>query len=505
MAKPRQVSRSQTLPRAFKRSQRKQLLEIAGTVGDSIVLSIRRWIQGIAIVEFDLDNGPTICGIYPPTVLAPIEEENIAFSAFPDSLQFEQGSQIHSFRIREHLTSTDNQKRSQSVDGYIYGFSHFTQRRDPSSRRGYQQQSVVVLTQHPYPALFYSIISTFGPLFQKHGIPMAEAAGHNIATWRDPTPGETIELGFLGSVFLIELPHTVDQQQLTETSSFKEKYDPRVHILASAPPLLPPPILLFGASFSHLWSIWECLVLCEPILVFGSSPAQTSQAIWWLRDLLRPIPMAGDVRPYFTVQDGDHSQLVNRLPPKSGILLGVTNPFFEKSCIHWPHVLSLGQRNPHVGNKRHSITHPAGPEPGWKTKTHNRYVSKDKTLLKELESAHAGNERLQMEISLSLRRHFCARTTALLTPLSRYLNTLIPSPIEVAAARTSHHTLRLKPFNSVNFFASLKLHGSPLPFRSANRRKEFYERWLKTPTFGMWLGQQEHIVQGVLEQASAAG
>lgn len=49
--------------------------------------------------------------------------------------------------------------------------------------------------------------------------------------------------------------------------------------------------MLFEACLSQLWSIWECLVLCEPILVFGTSPAETSQAIWWLRDLLRPVSL----------------------------------------------------------------------------------------------------------------------------------------------------------------------------------------------------------------------
>lgn len=89
----------------------------------------------------------------------------------------------------------------------------------------------------------------------------------------------------------------------------------------------------------------------------------TSQAIWWFRDLLRPvnftsnqsiiiglpiglckIPLANDIRPYFTIHDQDHALLVNKLPPKAGILLGVTNPFFESECAHWPNVLSLGRR-----------------------------------------------------------------------------------------------------------------------------------------------------------------
>jgi len=59
--------------------------------------------------------------------------------------------------------------------------------------------------------------------------------------------------------------------------------------------------------------------------------------------LFLKIPLAGDIRPFFTMQDNDHAQLVNRLPPKAGLILGVTNPFFEKSCSHWPHVLSLGR------------------------------------------------------------------------------------------------------------------------------------------------------------------
>jgi hypothetical protein len=70
-----------------------------------------------------------------------------------------------------------------------------------------------------------------------------------------------------------------------------EAYFPTYHhqILASSPPLLPPPLILFEACLANLWSIWECVVLCEPILVFGPSPAFTSQAIWWFRDLLRPV------------------------------------------------------------------------------------------------------------------------------------------------------------------------------------------------------------------------
>ncbi|KAL0577978.1 hypothetical protein V5O48_004015 [Marasmius crinis-equi] len=499
------LTRSMTLPKVSasesnlnSRRPSKTRADIDALQVDFVVQeNIRRWILGIAIVEFDLDHGPVLEAVFPPLDLSPEESSNIAFSAFPDSLQFDQGSQNHSFRIREP------NHRPGSLDGFLYGFSHFTQRRDSQSKRGYDQRSLVILTHHPYPSLFTSLSSIFGPLFEAHGIPMLETACHSIAGWPNPTGGSVLELGFLGSVVYLELPPTIDSQQLTDTSSFREKYDPKLHLLASAPLFYPPPLLLFEASLSHLWSIWECVVLGEPLLIFGSSPIQTSQAVWWFRDLLRPIPLAGDIRPYFTIHDQDHTFLINKLPPKSGILLGVTNPLFHKSCSHWPHILSLGRNVRHTAglNRKpaHALANP-GPAPGWKTTTHKRYISKDRTLLKQLEDACKGSEQDKLRASLVLRRHFCTRTNELLIPLSRYLNTLIPTPSEVAS--NSDKKLKLKPFNMDSFFASLKTYGSTLPFRSNSKRNDFYERWLKTPSFGLWLGEQERIVQGVLRERS---
>jgi hypothetical protein len=123
-----------------------------------------------------------------------------------------------------------------------------------------------------------------------------------------PVPGTTIELGFLGSVLRVELPRDVDEQQLGNGPQIQAHTDPEWHVrslcpfpsdicviieiqlLACSPPLTTPSMIhIFEASLSHLWSIWECLVLCEPILIFGQSPAWTSNAIWWLRDVVRPV------------------------------------------------------------------------------------------------------------------------------------------------------------------------------------------------------------------------
>ncbi|KAI9568201.1 hypothetical protein HD554DRAFT_2100798 [Boletus coccyginus] len=458
------------------------------------VQRMQEWALAFVVVQFDLDLGPVVRAVHPSIYLSPSERENIAFSSFPDSLQFEQGSEVHSFRIRVYPDSeaTADERRPQPLDGFMYGFSHFCQTRDPKSKRGYQQSSLVLLTHHQYPALYTSMISQLGPLFHNHGVPMLETACHNIASWQSPSPGLTVELGFLGSVLHVELPLSSDSQQLTETNTFIERFNPVVHLLASSGPFDPPPIRLFEASLAHLWSLWECLVLCEPILVFGPSPAMTSQAVWWLRDLVRPIPLAGDIRPYFTIHDKDHSLLVNKAPPKAGLLIGVTNPLFEKSCAHWPHMLSMGRKSQSRGGTNTVAT---GPSPGWTTKTHRRYVSKDRQLLKSLEKGCAGHEAEQIQASLDMRRHFCARTNAMLVPLNRYLNTLMPSPLERNAGQA-----RLKPFSSSDFLASLKKSPSALPFKSSSKQKEYYDKWLRSPAFWLWLAHQEEVIGELLRE-----
>jgi len=105
------------------------------------------------------------------------------------------------------------------------------------------------------------------------------------------------------------------------------------------------------------------------------------------------------------------------------------------------------------------------------------------------------NHHLEQEPALALRRHFASRTTEFLVPLNRYLNTLIP-----AATSSMFPTQRMKRFNENDFFVTLKSHGSPLPFKSNGKQREFYERWFKSPGFGVWLAKQEELVEAALRQ-----
>ncbi|KAL5503993.1 hypothetical protein ACEPAH_8066 [Sanghuangporus vaninii] len=509
-----QLSRSQTLPRSYPRSPGREKEKVIGSLDAAlepeVVERLRRWIICVILVNFDLDLGPVIDDVCPPFELSTSEKENVCFSSFPDSFRHAEGAEAHTFRIRESLpdkteengANADHRSSYASQDGFIYGFSYFRRRKDVSTLRGYDQRSVILLTHHPWPTLYLELVNHLGPMFLIHGVPMLESACHNMASWPPPESGKTLELGFLGSVLTVELPSSVDQQQSVEMSAFRDKFDSQVHLLASIAPLTPPPLRLFAASISHLWSIWECILLCEPLLVFGPTPAMTSQAIWWFVDVLRPISFAGDFRPYFTIHDKDYHSFVNKNRPKSGLLLGVTNPLFESMCKHWPHQLSLGVEVETTKNSdRSKGSLLAGPAPGWGTKTHNRYISKDRNLLKQLESAIKKGGAIDADgrLSLLLRRHFTTRSVQFLVPLNRYLNTLIPL-ISKSQPNNTLSQPSLKPFNQDHFFASLKTHGAPLPFRSSSKQKEFYERWLRSPAFGLWMAKQEEAINQFLRR-----
>ena len=80
-------------------------------------------------------------------------------------------------------------------------------------------------------------------------------------------------------------------------------------------------------------------------MTFSARYVELCLSLSEIDDCFTKLPLANDIRPYFTIHDKDHASLVNKMPPKRGLMIGVTNPFFDKSCTHWPHVLSLGRRS----------------------------------------------------------------------------------------------------------------------------------------------------------------
>ena len=97
------------------------------------------------------------------------------FSSFPDSFRHEEGSQTHTFRIRECIPAPDEEEDFDRVsraslpmvDGFIYGFCYFSRKRDETSSRGYDQVGVRYHTQLNVLTKVYSARLSF--LLDIHG------------------------------------------------------------------------------------------------------------------------------------------------------------------------------------------------------------------------------------------------------------------------------------------------------------------------------------------------
>jgi len=94
-------------------------------------------------------------------------------------------------------------------------------------------------------------------------------------------------------------------------------------VIASLPPIAP--LKVFASLLPSLWHIWECMVLGEPLLVIAPDPRTCSTIVWWLGDIMKPIPTeSADLRPYLHIHDLDFRVLVNSNKPQPGVVVGVT-------------------------------------------------------------------------------------------------------------------------------------------------------------------------------------
>jgi hypothetical protein len=100
--------------------------------------------------------------------------------------------------------------------------------------------------------------------------------------------------------------------------------------------------LCFKDLLDELWTLWELVLLAEPILVKSSSPYFCSRAVFSLINLITPLKYGGDFRPYTTIHDPDLSDMVSAetLPAQ---IWGITNPVFDRTFEDWPHHVVLGR------------------------------------------------------------------------------------------------------------------------------------------------------------------
>lgn len=61
----------------------------------------------------------------------------------------------------------------------------------------------------------------------------------------------------------------------------------------------------FNTIVPDLWLVWELVLTGAPLMICGTTPAQASDAVFAALSLIAPLEHAGDIQPFYTVQDGE--------------------------------------------------------------------------------------------------------------------------------------------------------------------------------------------------------
>lgn len=316
-----------------------------------------QWIEGMCVVTFDLNLGQALEYLYPPQY-RPNEQEvsNICYNAFPDSNSNCMGDTQYHMRFRSFSDDCSQKYRcfnNQCIPilkadvSHVYGFVYFRQKRDTSLPRGYYQKSFIILTRLPFFNLFYEILKPLAlKYFMEGNIVLEQACNHIESYWPAITAGVSLDLPLLEHDYKILIPKASSRKSnsiLKETAGEQEnthKHENILKVISSINEL--ELFQSLGFTIDNLFTLWELVISAEPIVVFGTSPADCSHMVQCLVSLIAPLQFCAEARPYFTIHDSEFKEFTRecgKSPP--AIILGVTNPFFVKLLKDWPHLLRL--------------------------------------------------------------------------------------------------------------------------------------------------------------------
>ncbi|ANB15741.1 hypothetical protein AWJ20_3382 [Sugiyamaella lignohabitans] len=509
------------IPNSFLSSFRihEALVENLQILPEKLVHDLNRWVTCFVLVQFDVDVGPDLKIIRPAIRFSEEEFKTICFSSLPEHTSNNNGedddnidriNQFHTFRF-VHGTTT------------MYANCFFSQCRDSSSSRGYLQESLVIISRHYFPSLFQSCLNeimaphnSFLNCSLDSKVPLLDTAINNIAQWPDVAYDKQLELGFLGSVIETTLPQKILVNPLSN-QNILESWE---HTFIS-----------MFQDLSDLYTLYECLLLGRPIIVYAPSPHLCSTFIHTIVDLIRPVPYNRNIREYVTI----HSFPTNF----SEGIIGFTNPFLLKgidSTSAQPRSENLAPSTlnsistsipstvvaeasseivdrpsvPFVFLLSNSMSASADPQLEEEKKlrnlvkhsnrsiTKNRYLMPDYKFLASISMAMTAKpDPNANSIDHLIRFHFATLTSRLISPLSAYFGTHLEFN-----DRIFHRELAKEDWNS-NLNKLFNVHSSQTMlhkisarasfFTSVSRtttttcKQLFYREFVSSPNMALWL------------------
>uniref|UniRef100_A0A8C7AHB9 DENN domain containing 6B n=1 Tax=Neovison vison TaxID=452646 RepID=A0A8C7AHB9_NEOVI len=438
------------------------------------------------------------------------EKSSICYLSFPDSHSGCLGDTQFSFRIRQcsgqrsPWHAEDRHYNSgapmslQREPAHYFGYVYFRQVKDSSVQRGYFQKSLVLVSRLPFVRLFQALLSLIAPEYFSKPAPCLEAVCSEIDEWPAPVPGQTLNLPVMGVVLQVHIPSRVDKPEYSPPKPCSHE-----GLGLGAPPLLGilyhPPLpgtRCFQPVLTHVQTLWELMLLGEPLVVLAPSPAMSSELVLALISCLQPLKFCCDYRPYFTIHDSEFKEFTTRTQAPPNVVLGVTNPFFIKTLQHWPHILRVGEPKmagdlpKQVKLKKPSRLKTLDTKPGLYT-AYSAHLHRDKALLKRLLKGLQKKKPWDTQTAL-LRRHLLELTQSFIIPLVRpragggWGQRAVTPP-------------QIRPFRQDDFLRSLEHAGPQLTCVLKGDWLGLYRRFFKSPHFDGWYRQRHKEMAQKLE------
>ena len=281
---------------------------------------MNEWITAVLIINFNHTNGQEVKVKYPNNVLSNSTLSDIAMLAMPENLDNDDDNKHnfqYMFRVREK-SDEDN-----IIDIFHYCYVNFSQIKMNSEKRGYFQQSIVIVTSQPYNiysnlVIRLSTVLNDVPQFQvllnnnedSESIidTTLQVAFKHFQSWPKPIPGKELKLPFYGEIFELLVPFNAIYTSLHNNQNRSFNHLLREKGLESGNGLYEINLVQVLDSLGllpHLWTLWELLVKGNNVLVFSSSATICSTVVSALLSLLAPLSYAGDHRPYISPYDSD--------------------------------------------------------------------------------------------------------------------------------------------------------------------------------------------------------
>nr|KAF6398905.1 DENN domain containing 6B [Molossus molossus] len=442
------------------------------------------WLECVCVVTFDLELGQAL------------EKNSICYLSFPDSHSGCLGDTQFSFRIRQcggqrsprttddRLYNSEAPLSLQKESAHYFGYVYFRQVKDSSVKRGYFQKV---------------LLSLIAPEYFDKLAPCLEAVCNEIDQWPAPVPGQTLNLPVVGVILQVHVPSRVDKP---ESSPLKQ---------CGQENLLPTPLVLTSVHeldlfrslqpvLTHVQTLWELMLLGEPLVVLAPSPTVSSEMVLALTSCLQPLQFCCDYRPYFTIHDSEFKEFTTRTQAPPNVVLGVTNPFFIKTLQHWPHILRVGEPKmsgglpKQVKLKKPSRLKTLDTKPGLYT-AYAAHLRRDKALLKRLLRG-LQKKRPAGLLTALLRRHLLELTQSFFIPLEHYMASLMPLQKSLSPWKTPP---QIRPFRQDDFLCSLEQAGPQLTCTLKGDWLGLYRRFFKSPHFDGWYRQRRKEMAHKLE------